>query len=117
MSPSISYQIAELEGFKKDTNGFLRPQKNSDIAERFGHSKDHNQQAFVKPANKPQTQAFICGGSSYSLEQFASTLGYSLDDFQGEVSLSQKPPSSIPSKKAKTTIKNVFTPNIPKKTL
>jgi hypothetical protein len=83
MTQPISYQIAELEGFKKDAKNFLRPQKNSDIAERFGHSKDHNQQAFVKPANKPETPAFVCGGTEYTLEQFATTLGYSLDDFKG----------------------------------
>jgi Rad3-related DNA helicase len=82
MTQPISYKIAELEGFKKDAKSFLRPQKNSDIAECFGHSKDHNQQAFVKPANKPETPAFVCGGSSYTLLQFATTLGYSLDDFK-----------------------------------
>jgi hypothetical protein len=97
MTLPISYQIAELEGFKKDAKDFLRPQRNSDIAERFGHSKDHNQQAFVKPANKPETPAFVCGGSSYTLLQFATTLGYSLDDFKGGES--QPTPFTPSSKK------------------
>jgi hypothetical protein len=116
MSQPISYQIAELEGFKKDAKNFLRPQKNSGIAERFGHTKDHNQQSYVLPANKPQTPAFVCGGSSYSLEQFATTLGYSLDDFQEEVSRSQKPLSSIPSKKTKTSPQKRFHSQHSKKT-
>jgi hypothetical protein len=88
-----------LEGFKKDAKSFLRPQKNSDIAQRFGHSKDHNQQAFVKPANKPETPAFVCGGSEYTLEQFATTLGYSLDDFKGGES---QPIPFTPSSKKQT---------------
>jgi hypothetical protein len=99
MTLPISYQIAELEGFKKDAKSFLRPQKNSDIAQRFGHSKDHNQQAFVKPANKPETPAFVCGGSEYTLEQFATTLGYSLDDFKGGES---QPIPFTPSSKKQT---------------
>lgn len=82
MNNSISYKIAEKAGFKKDSKGLLRPEKHSEIAEKFGHSKDHNQQAYVKHTNKPETSAFICGGSDYTLAEFASCLGYSLDDFR-----------------------------------
>lgn len=98
MSEPISFKIARLSGlFQEDSKQFLRPRKNSGIAELFGHTKEHNRQAFVKPANKAETEAFVCGGSSYTLGHFASVLGYSLDDFENGTI-----PSPVPLKKNET---------------
>ena len=78
----ISFQIAEKSGLFQYQGKYLRPIKESDIAERFGHSKEHNSQSFVIQANLPEKIAFRCGGSEYSLEDFAHTLGFSIEDFK-----------------------------------
>ncbi len=77
---TISERIAEDSGRFKLKGQYLRPI--SGIAELFGHTKEHNQQSFVIKANKPDKPALKIGGSEYSLNEFASKLGFNIEDYR-----------------------------------
>lgn len=94
---SKSFQIALDSGrFRLDKNK-LRPKNDSGIAEKLGHTKGHNPQSYILPANKPEKDAIICGGERYDLQRLAEVLGVSLDEPQKEVKRAT-PPTRLPKK-------------------
>ena len=77
----VSYQIALQSGKFEWQNNYLRPRLDSGIAELFGHSNDHNRQAYIKPANDIDTKALVIGGSEYTLKELTDKLNIELDNY------------------------------------
>lgn len=81
---SISVLIAERSGKFSYQGKYFRPKLDSGIAEAFDHKTDHNEQAFIIHANKPEKTALKIGGSEYSLQELSDKLGFDLDQFTEE---------------------------------
>ncbi len=99
MNEPISFSMAKNSGQFSERNNYLRPNINSGIAEYFGHTKEHNNQAYVIPANNEDTEALIIGGSKYSLKELAICLNQDIEEYKKASISEPNEPSEADEKK------------------